>query len=225
MDIEQQINNTYCGQAVLQAIGKHYNRYKTQEELFKIARAVEKDFKSVDYNYGLKRDTEGTGHVGITTMAESFGLNGFIKNNATLDDVLHFIDRDIPVLVNWQLTHSPIGEHGHYSLINGYNIKQVQHKESISLNILDPLPHPDYSKYELGYREFSEFWYDFSDSQGKIKKEKWMAAFFPENMRVELPSKGFVMKKIPKGLYSQPTPTDIPTMLSTKVSKKQYASV
>lgn len=189
--IERQIKDTYCGQSVMQAIGNHYNMYKSQNELFAIARNVEKDLKSVDRSTGIKCDDEGTGHLGMIVMAKSYGLNGFIKNRATFKDVKYFIDNNIPLLINWQLQHSSEGEYGHYSLLTGYKILNMTDRRETSLTILDPLPHPDFSKYDLSYSQINELWYDIV---GNRIFERWMAAFYPKNIEIKPPSKGLVLK-------------------------------
>jgi hypothetical protein len=191
LTIEQQEKNTYCGQSVIQAIGNHYGMYKSQEELFQIARAVEKDLKSVDRSTGMKEDDEGTGHIGMIVMAKSYGFEGFIKNGANFSDVKYFIDRNIPILIDWQLRHSNDGEHGHYSILSGYKIVNMIDRRETSLTILDPLPHPDFNKYNLNYQKVMELWYDIV---GNRVFNKWMAAFYPEDMNIKPPSKGLILK-------------------------------
>jgi len=194
MEIEKQLNNVYCGQSCMQSVGTYFNKYKSQDEIFRIAREVEKSFKSVDRSYGLKCDNEGTGHTGMFVIAKYFGFNAFAKNKSQFSDIKMFLDQKIPVLINWQLRHSSIGEHGHYSIINGYTIENIANSEKISLDILDPLPHPDFNKYEVDYHQIISLWYDFS---GKRKHDKWIAAFFPEEQKINTPSNGLILKKIP----------------------------
>ncbi len=75
-----------CGPASLNMVLEYYGMEKTEEELA--------DLCGTDSNLG-------TSDEGLKRAAESLGLKVEIKNNSTLDDIKQWLDKKVPVIVNW----------------------------------------------------------------------------------------------------------------------------
>lgn len=66
----------------------------------------------------------GTTNLQLIETAERFGLTCVVKNDATFDDILHWLDKGVPVVVDWfspGRKDAPEAEmpDGHYSIVVG----------------------------------------------------------------------------------------------------------
>jgi predicted double-glycine peptidase len=75
-----------CGPASLKMVLAYYGVDKTEEELAKLC------------GTNLKL---GTSDESIKHAAESLGFKVEIKNNSTFDDIRSWLDKKVPVIVNW----------------------------------------------------------------------------------------------------------------------------
>ncbi len=75
-----------CGPASLKMVLDYYGVHKTEKELAELC-ATSRDL--------------GTNDVKIKQVAENFGFKVTIKNNGTFEDVEHWLDKKVPVIVNW----------------------------------------------------------------------------------------------------------------------------
>jgi len=75
-----------CGPASLKMVLAYYGLEKTEEELAKLCNT----------DSGL-----GTSDEGIKRAAETLGFKVEIKNNSTFDDIRSWLDKKVPVIVNW----------------------------------------------------------------------------------------------------------------------------
>lgn len=83
---QETLNGGYCGPASLKMVLDYWNIEKSEEE---IAMACHRDPEL------------GTDDVSIKKAAESYGLRVEIENNASFDSIQHWLDRRVPVIVNW----------------------------------------------------------------------------------------------------------------------------
>lgn len=121
----------YCGPASLKMVLSYYGIGATEQELV----------KKTDCSLEL-----GVEAWKIIKAAQEYGLQGFIKDEASLEDLRHYVlTKQIPVIVDWFSD-----DDGHYSVvvdIDGENIY-----------LLDP---------EIGYiramrlDRFKRVWFDF----------------------------------------------------------------
>ena len=106
---QETLNAGYCGPASLKMVLDYWGINKSEEEV-----AV-----------ACNRDPElGTDDASLKKAAESYGLQVKIENNASFDSIQHWLDRRVPVIVNWFTRgRSDYGDEevpdGHYSVVVG----------------------------------------------------------------------------------------------------------
>jgi predicted double-glycine peptidase len=77
------------------------------------------------------------------------GFNVFLKNNSTIDEIISYIDSEIPVVVDWFCGDPP---EGHSSVVIGYDNK--------NLFILDPFLE---DMRVVNKVDFTRCWFDFTE--------------------------------------------------------------
>ena len=140
---QETLGGGYCGPASLKMVLSYYGINKIEEELSKMC----------------KRDPElGVDDKAITEVAESFGFKVEIKNNAEYKDVEGWLDRKVPVIVNWftrgryDYPEDNVAD-GHYSVVVGLDDKYIY------------LQDPEVGRVRKIEREdFLRVWFDFSTS-------------------------------------------------------------
>lgn len=137
-----------CGPASLKMVLSYYGVEKSESELAKLC--------GTDSNLGTSAEN-------LKNAAEQLGFSVEIKSNCTLDDVQGYLDRKIPVIVNWftrgrsDYPESAVPD-GHLSVVVGLDEKFIY------------LQDPEIGKLrEIARDDFYKVWFDFSG--GKI--EKW----------------------------------------------------
>ena len=75
-----------CGPASLKMVVAYYGVQKTEAELAKLC-GTDSDF--------------GTDDINIKKAAEGLGFNAEIHNNSTFDDIQKWLDKKVPVIVDW----------------------------------------------------------------------------------------------------------------------------
>ena len=125
----------------LKIVLNYYGIEKTEEELAQLMK-WDKDL-GVDDN-------------GIKEVAESLGFNVEIKNNSNFNDIEEWLDKEIPIIVDWFTTgrsdypESSVCD-GHYSVVAGIDDKYIY--------LQDP---------EIGHvrkvekDDFESVWFDFT---------------------------------------------------------------
>lgn len=75
-----------CGPASLKMVLEYYGMEKTEDALAELC--------------GTDRSL-GTSDEGLKRTAEHLGFAVEIKNNSTFDDIRHWLDKKVPVIINW----------------------------------------------------------------------------------------------------------------------------
>ena len=129
-----------CGPASLKMIFGYYGIDKSEEEIAKLTGATE----------GLGTDGEG-----IKKVAESFGFKVEIKNESSLEDIQNYLNKKIPVIVNWftrgriDYDDSQVPD-GHYSVVVGLDDEFIY------------LQDPEIGKLrKIEKGDFIKVWFDF----------------------------------------------------------------
>lgn len=128
----------YCGPATLKMVLGYYGLNKTEEELAKITQTTPGE--------GMKVDNAKKALLEL-------GFNVEIKDFASLDDIKGFIEKRLPVVVDWFST-----DDGHYSVVVGLDDHNIY------------LQDPELSEVrKMEKKTFKRVWFDF---QGKYLKSK-----------------------------------------------------
>ncbi|MDO8486404.1 MAG: cysteine peptidase family C39 domain-containing protein [Candidatus Staskawiczbacteria bacterium] len=129
-----------CGPASLKIVLDYYGIKKSEKELFKMCRT--------------SREL-GTPIENIKKVAESLGFKIKIKNNSTFKDIEYWINKKVPVIVDWftrgrnDYKDSDIAD-GHYSVVVGLDNKFIY------------LQDPELGKIrKLKRDDFMIVWFDF----------------------------------------------------------------
>lgn len=97
----------------------------------------------------------GASPEGLVKAAEHFGFEAFSKENSTLDDLRYYLNKKIPVIVDWFWEND-----GHYGVVIGMDKKNIIFRDP-SLWRIKKMP----------LEMFLEVWFDFV---GKERKRKYM---------------------------------------------------
>ena len=129
-----------CGPASLQMVLEYYGVKKSEKEL------------------ALLCDTSpelGTSAEKIKYAAESLGFKVEIKENSTFEDIQHWIDKKVPIIVDWftrggdNYTDSDIAD-GHYSVVVGLDKQYIY------------LQDPEIGRVrKIKKDDFLKVWFDF----------------------------------------------------------------
>lgn len=138
---QETLNSGMCGPASLKIILAYYGVEKTEHELVKLC--------------GTKNDL-GTNAYGLKKAAEQLGFKVKIKNRSTFKDIERWLDKKVPVIVNWftrgrmDYTNSDVAD-GHYSVVAGLDNNHIylQDPETGSMRKLDK-------------ESFMTVWFDFT---------------------------------------------------------------
>ena len=130
-----------CGPASLKMVLDYYGVSVSEQELARLA--------------GSSKE-KGTSVSGLIKAAKRLGFDAFVKKNSSLDDLRHFTEKKIPVIVDWFFE-----DDGHYSVVADID------KNNITL--IDP-------SLKRGIRKFSNekflrIWFDFPGKYSKDSKE------------------------------------------------------
>jgi ABC-type bacteriocin/lantibiotic exporter with double-glycine peptidase domain len=138
---QETLNAGMCGPASLKIVLSYYDIEKSEKDLAKLC--------------GAKKDL-GTDDQGIKKAAESLGLKVKIKNNSTFKDIEKWLDKKVPVIVNWftrgrtDYTDADVPD-GHYSVVCGLDDNNIY------------LQDPETGKMrKLDKEDFMTVWFDFT---------------------------------------------------------------
>ncbi len=140
---QETLHGGYCGPASLKMVLNYYGRDKSEEEI-----AVQ-----------CKRDPDlGTTDIALKQVAENYGFEVIIQDKASFDDLKHWLDRKVPVIVNWftrgrsNYSDSEVPD-GHYSVVIGLDANNIY------------LQDPEIGNIRTISRDnFLKVWFDFKSS-------------------------------------------------------------
>lgn len=140
---QETLHQGLCGPACLKMILDYYGIEKTEQELAELCK-TDKDL--------------GTDDQGIKQAAESFGLKVEIHNNSSFDDIQTWLDKEVPVIVNWftrgrnDYPNSEVAD-GHYSVVVGLDEEFIY------------LQDPEIGDMrQIDRDDFMRVWFDFTDA-------------------------------------------------------------
>ena len=141
---QETLHASMCGPASLKMVLEFYGAEHTEKELAKLCE-TDPDL--------------GTSDEGIKKAAESLGFSVEIKNNSTFEDIQAWLDKDVPVIVNWftrgriDYPESDVPD-GHLSVVVGLDDKYIY------------LQDPEIGKLrEIARDDFLGVWFDFTGEQ------------------------------------------------------------
>lgn len=137
---QETLRGGYCGPASLKMVLGYWGINKSEEE---VAVACNRD------------PSLGTNDVSLRKAAESFGLKVEVENNSSFDSIKRWLDRKVPVVVNWFTRgRSDYGDEevpdGHYSVVVGLDDTHIYLQDS-EIGGLRKLERDD----------FMRVWFDF----------------------------------------------------------------
>jgi ABC-type bacteriocin/lantibiotic exporter with double-glycine peptidase domain len=145
---QETLNASMCGPASLKIVLNYYEIEKSEKELAKLCR----------HNKNLGVDDKK-----IKKAAEKLGFKVKIKNNSSFKDIERWLDKDVPVIVNWftkgrqDYSESEVAD-GHYSVVIGLDNNSIY------------LQDPEIGKIrKLSRDDFMSVWFDF---EGECVKPK-----------------------------------------------------
>ena len=151
-----------CGPAVMRMVAAFFGTHYTLEQLYEIA--------SPDPD-------AGTRNKDMIKVAKKLGFSVYSKNKASIKDIKKFLNKDLPVIVNFI---EPRGkEEGHHSLIVGITDREIIFND------------PAYGQgFSMGIAEFLSRW-----RSGFEPYQRWMMVVMPKRSFFGF-LKSFVLAKI-----------------------------
>ena len=95
-----------CGPASLKMVMDYYGVSVSEAEIAKVAAATK---------------AKGTSITGLIKAAKHIGFETFLKKNSSLKDLEYFVNKKIPVIVDWFAE-----DDGHYSVVVDIDKKNVE---------------------------------------------------------------------------------------------------
>lgn len=147
---QETLHKDMCGPASLKILLSYFQIDKSEEELAKLCGVTKR---------------LGTDDKSIRKAAEKLGFKVEIKNNSDFKDIQNWLDKGIPVIVNWftkgrsDYSDSEVAD-GHYSVVTGLD------KDNIYLQ------DPEIGKMRTINRDdFMAVWFDFTGERIESWKE------------------------------------------------------
>jgi len=144
---QETLNAGMCGPASLKIVLDYYDIEKSEKELAKLCR----------HNKNMGVDDEK-----IKKAAGSLGFKVKIKNSSNFKDIENWLDKKVPVIVNWftkgrqEYSESEVSD-GHYSVVAGLDEKYIY------------LQDPEIGKIRKIKRDdFMRVWFDFKGKYIKV---------------------------------------------------------
>ena len=145
---QETLGGGYCGPASLKIITDYYGITKTEEELAELCQ---------------KNPDLGTDDKSIKEAAEKLGLKVEIKNKSSFEDIQSWLEKGIPVIVNWftrgryDYPEDDVAD-GHYSVAIGLDDENIY------------LQDPEVGRVrKIDREDFFRVWFDYSSEH----IEKW----------------------------------------------------
>lgn len=138
---QETLNAGMCGPASLKIVLDYYGVEKSEQELAQLC--------------GTKEDL-GTDDQSIKKAAEDLDFKVEIKNNSSFDDIEKWLDKEVPVIVNWftrgrtDYADEDVAD-GHYSVVCGLDDENIylQDPETGGMRKMDK-------------EDFMTVWFDFT---------------------------------------------------------------
>jgi ABC-type bacteriocin/lantibiotic exporter with double-glycine peptidase domain len=154
-----------CGNTALACVLQYHRKFYSADQLAELA--------------GTKET--GTDHANLVGAAQNAGLSTIAKSGGTLDELVSFIDRGLPVIVGWwsmdkgdkHYDHTwPLEKRakrdcGHYSVLRGYT--------PTKLLFMDPQEDP---VEKMTDKAFERVWYD-TDTDDYHRVDRWYLLIHP----------------------------------------------
>lgn len=137
---QETLNQSMCGPASLKMVFDYYGYEKSEKDIAEMC--------------GTTNEL-GTSAEGIQKAVEEMGLRSEIKDNSSFEDIQKWLDKKVPVIVNW-FTRGRIDypeenvPDGHYSVVVGLDEKFIY------------LQDPEIGKLrKIEKDDFMKVWFDF----------------------------------------------------------------
>lgn len=102
----RQKKNHTCGPASMKMVFRFFGLHAKEAELAKT----------------MKTKKEGTEHWPLINIARKKGFYCYVHEKASLNQLKHFIDLGLPVIVNYV---EPRDNEGHYAVVIGYGVRGI----------------------------------------------------------------------------------------------------
>ncbi|OGZ73109.1 MAG: hypothetical protein A2908_01090 [Candidatus Staskawiczbacteria bacterium RIFCSPLOWO2_01_FULL_38_12b] len=137
---QETLHQSMCGPASLKMVFDYYGIEKSEKEIELLCDKTEL----------------GTSDQGIKKAAESTGFKAEVKNNSSFEDIQEWLDKKVPVIVNWftrgrvDYEDSEVAD-GHYSVVVGLDAEFIY------------LQDPEIGKLrKIEKSDFMKVWFDFT---------------------------------------------------------------
>jgi len=87
----------------------------------------------------------GTAHASMADMAKEEGLYVYTKNDSNLSEISDFLEKGLPIIINFI---DPSSEEGHYAVVSGITYSEII--------LADPWNGRD---FRLGFCDFLDRWH------------------------------------------------------------------
>lgn len=138
---QETLRQSMCGPASLKIVFDYYGIEKSEAEIAKMC--------NVNENLGTDDKT-------IKRVAEELRFKVEIKNNSTFEDIQSWLNKKVPVIVNWftrgraDYKESEVAD-GHYSVVAGLDEEFIY------------LQDPEIGKLrKIDQKDFMKVWFDFT---------------------------------------------------------------
>jgi len=163
---QETLNASACGPAALKMLLTYWKLPGAEKSDMELAKDC-----GTDPNLGTSNEQ-------FIETAARFGLKSEVKTNASFDDIQPWLDKQIPVVVDWfspGRNDAPEGDmpDGHYSIVVGLDAESV-HLQDPETGGLRTIPR----------RQFYRVWFDFKQDSVTNWDDmvvRWMAAIYPTN--------------------------------------------
>lgn len=137
---QETLHQSMCGPASLKMVFNYYGYDKSEKDIAEMCGTT---------------DDLGTDADGIQKAAQSIGLKAMIYDNSSLGDIQKWLDKKVPVIVNWftrgraDYEDSEVAD-GHYSVVVGLDDEFIYIQD------------PEVGKLrKIGRNDFMKVWFDF----------------------------------------------------------------
>jgi len=138
-----------CGPVCLKMIFEHLGKKYSERELIELCDAV---------------PNRGTSHKNMIDSVKKTGFFYFAKSNGSINELISYVKKGYPVIVNYL---NPKSKRGHYSILIGID------ENGEKLTFADP---SNGYGYKLGFKEFDRIWHNRKKTSWRwfliINKEK-----------------------------------------------------